>query len=108
MRIADFGNKIPKGYLHCYGIYFNDGDSTELTAYDLADLEDLWADFCFENHLQVDCVDNVEICDHPVTVSFILTLENCVEYSDIERELVDNIYSTPGVLNISEVSFAED
>lgn len=43
-----------------YNIGFNDGDETQFDAYDLADLLDLWIEFCEENLFQTNSVDYVE------------------------------------------------
>lgn len=43
-----------------YNIGFNNGDETQFDAYDLAELLDLWIEFCAENNLQTNSVDYVE------------------------------------------------
>ena len=43
-----------------YNIGFNDGDETQLDAYDINELENLWRDFCEENGFKVVSVDYVE------------------------------------------------
>ena len=43
-----------------YNIGFNDGDETQLDAYDMAELLDLWIDFCAENGFDTASVDYVE------------------------------------------------
>ena len=41
-------------------IGFNDGDETQFDAYDLAELLDLWIEFCAENQFSTNSVDYVE------------------------------------------------
>lgn len=43
-----------------YNIGFNEGDETQFDAYDLAELLDLWIEFCEENLFQTNSVDYVE------------------------------------------------
>lgn len=43
-----------------YNIGFNDGDETQFDAYDVAELLDLWIEFCVENKLETNSVDYVE------------------------------------------------
>lgn len=43
-----------------YNIGFNDGDETQFDATSLADLEDLWSNFCKEEGCREDSVDYVE------------------------------------------------
>ena len=43
-----------------YNIGFNGDDETQFDAYDLAELLDLWIDFCAENGLDTSSVDYVE------------------------------------------------
>lgn len=43
-----------------YNIGFNEGDETQFDAYDLAELLDLWIEFCEENMFQTNSVDYVE------------------------------------------------
>lgn len=43
-----------------YNIGFNDGDETQFDAYDLAELLDLWIEFCAENNFDTASVDYVE------------------------------------------------
>lgn len=43
-----------------YNIGFNEGDETRFDAYDLAELLDLWIEFCEENLFQTNSVDYVE------------------------------------------------
>ena len=43
-----------------YNIGFNDGDETQFEAYDLAELLDLWIEFCEENQFQTNSVNCVE------------------------------------------------
>lgn len=43
-----------------YNIGFNGSDETQFSAYDIAELLDLWIDFCTENSLQTNSVDYVE------------------------------------------------
>ena len=44
-------------------IGFNDGDETQFDAYDMAELLDLWIDFCAENGFDTASVDYVEKVD---------------------------------------------
>lgn len=47
-----------------YNIGFNSDDETQFDAYDIAELLDLWIDFCAENGFRTDSVDYVErVCD---------------------------------------------
>lgn len=43
-----------------YNIGFNGDDKTQFDAYDLAELLDLWIDFCAENNFDTSRVDYVE------------------------------------------------
>lgn len=43
-----------------YNIGFNGDDETQFDAYDLAELLDLWTDFCAENDFDTSSVDYVE------------------------------------------------
>lgn len=43
-----------------YNIGFNEGDETQFDAYDLAELLDLWIEFCEENLFQTNSVDYVK------------------------------------------------
>lgn len=43
-----------------YNIGFNGNDETQFSAYDLAELLDLWIEFCEENLFQTNSVDYVE------------------------------------------------
>lgn len=43
-----------------YNIGFNGNDATQFEAYDMADLLDLWIDFCAENEIDTASVDYVE------------------------------------------------
>lgn len=43
-----------------YNIGFNGVDETQFDAYDLAELLDLWIDFCAENGFDTSSVDYVE------------------------------------------------
>lgn len=56
--------KAAVGVVHAgggtYNIGFNDGDETQFDAINLADLENLWRDFCKEERCELDSVDYVE------------------------------------------------
>lgn len=43
-----------------YNIGFNGDDETQFDAYDVAELLDLWIDFCAENNFRTNSVDYVE------------------------------------------------
>lgn len=43
-----------------YNIGFNGDDETQFDVYDLAELLDLWIDFCAENNFDTSSVDYVE------------------------------------------------
>lgn len=46
--------------MRTYNIGFNGDDETQFDAYDLAELLDLWVEFCAENDFRTDSVDYVE------------------------------------------------
>ena len=113
MRIEEFRGKLPANYAHCYGVYFNNPayeytDVTEFNVSNFADLEDMWADFCYENHLAIDSVVDVEVHDYPVSVSFVLTVEDSLYPSDLRRQLEHNMLDIPGVVSISEVEIYDN
>lgn len=43
-----------------YNIGFNGDDETQFSAYDIAELLELWVTFCAENGFQTNSVDYVE------------------------------------------------
>ena len=43
-----------------YNIGFDGGDETQFTAYNMAELESLWKEFCEENGFRKNSVDYVE------------------------------------------------
>ena len=56
--------KAAEGVVHTggatYRIGFNVDDETEFFAYNYKELDDLYRDFCRENHFKQDTVDYVE------------------------------------------------
>lgn len=51
---------IVKPGLGTYNIGFNGYDETQFDAYDIAELLDMWIEFCAENNYKTNSVDYVE------------------------------------------------
>lgn len=60
IREAGKGIVVENASMQTYGIGFNDGDETELSADSMADLEELWKSLCPEFGCKEDSVDYVE------------------------------------------------
>lgn len=60
MRLREAAKGIVTAGDGTYRIGFNNGDETEFTAFNLAELEELYHVFCKEEGIQQDTVDYVE------------------------------------------------
>lgn len=60
MTIREAGKGIVTAGGGVYNIGFDGGDETQFTAYDMAELEVLWKEFCTENGFRKNSADYVE------------------------------------------------
>lgn len=110
MRIYDFREEILNNCWRCYAVGFiNDEgnvDETELVAYDMYELEELYDHFCEENGFAKDTVDYIETRDHVIHVEYDILVEDALA-EDVKKFFKRNP-TCEGILNVHNVVVSED